>query len=100
MKISDVEIGEIYHLFCEQLNPPKNKFHVFLGDGYFLLINSRYWCESVELTAEDYPFLNHNSHLYCGGLHRKAREAKYGLKLTRKGKGSKPSHYKRFKNKV
>src|SRR6056297_3517376 len=63
MKAGDITPGDIHHVYCTETYPPKNKFHVFFEDGYFFLINTKYWDISVEIKECDYPFLNHDSYI-------------------------------------
>jgi hypothetical protein len=61
MEVTDIETGEIFHLLCDQTKPPKNKFHLFLNDGYYLLINSKNLIPGLPIKKADYPFLDHDS---------------------------------------
>jgi hypothetical protein len=61
MEVVNIVPGDIYHIFCDQTNPPKNKFHLFLSDGYYLLINTKNFPTGLLITKQDYSFLTHDS---------------------------------------
>lgn len=65
MEVVDINPGDIYHIFCDQTNPPKNKFHLFLNDGHYLLINTKNFPTGLSITKQDYSFLTHDS--FIGG---------------------------------
>lgn len=73
-----LQVGQVFHLWCNACNPPWNKFHVLASVSpgpWFFLINSNptafqkarphLMSSLLELTPADLQFLTHDSWLDC-----------------------------------
>ena len=57
--------GEVFKAYNKYMNPPKEKFHLCINEKMYLLINSKSYGFSCEITPEDCSLLTHNSYINC-----------------------------------
>lgn len=59
------ETGEVFKAYNKYMVPPKEKFHLCINERMYLLINSKPYGFTCEITPNDCSLLDHTSYINC-----------------------------------
>lgn len=59
------EAGEVFKAYNKYMVPPKEKFHLCINERMYLLINSKPYGFTCEITPNDCSLLDHTSYINC-----------------------------------
>lgn len=59
------ETGEVFKAYNKYMDPPKEKFHLCINEKMYLLINSKPYGFTCEISPQDCSLLDHTSYINC-----------------------------------